>query len=432
MRLFFIFPIIILLASTYAGYVYAVGGGGGNGGSGGSSGGSSGGDAGGSSGGGGGGGSEPGISQISCIDTGGVALTLIPRHEFNFTRLKDGLRFGVSGSWDGDDFQSEDAVFTEPGLYEFSSALGLKQNFTCPGFRFSCRIVELNALSCRKNESGIFARFRMVNDDVTDNLKVSFRLSGRKVVSRSAKSYSLEMKGMVISREGPAVYTVFVPAGISPLEFEVLHELCIGKNYVYSKVVCTEGERAEEVKAESGKELKCGGYMSLRDRIACRLGLRDEQRNEYENFYPEECKSGAVNSTECLETYQSVQKCWSFPNGESRINCVKREIKLGDLSAGREACLGLQGTERASCFKGFNKKIYSLVKFRLYNLEEEAERLAERGLIDKNALTDFVVNMELKKQAFNNAKSKEERKMAILEARGEWKSLADKIKKGAE
>jgi len=68
------------------------------------------------------------------------------------------------------------------------------------------------------------------------------------------------------------------------------------------------------------------------------------------------------------------------------------------------------------------------VKFRLYNLEEEAEELLEKGYLSFEDVRDFVVKMELKKSAFNAAQTKKERVKVLLDAREDWKELRGRVK----
>lgn len=396
--------VLFLVGGIFVADAFAAGGGGGGGG--GSSGGSS-------------GGGGAGLSSVACLDTGSVRFTLNPVQRFNFTRLSDHFVFEAAGEWTGNDFASEEVVFTEAGEYTISTEHGLQKNFTCPPFHFSCRVVQLNATSCVKNESGVFAEFYMLNDDVPENLKLSFRV-GDRILKHSSTSKSTELSSLTVTKITPTRYQVRVSA-IDPEEFEVLHELCIGKNYVYSRIPCT-----ENASPAAGKDLKCGGYLSIEDRVTCRLNLREEQRGEYENFFPEECKSPSVNPEKCLDVYKKVQKCWAFENGPERISCVKNEIGLGELIRDKSSCDRFSGHERGQCIREFNEKVYTLVKFRLYNLEEEGERLVEDGVLAKEDLRNFVVHVELKKQEFNSASSKEGKRKVILDVKELWKDLLSK------
>mgnify|MGYP001570619132 FL=1 len=139
----------------------------------------------------------------------------------------------------------------------------------------------------------------------------------------------------------------------------------------------------------------CSDLPSIIDRVKCRLSLSPEEReNELRVVYlPEECRAleGAQRS-KCIALYDSLQKCWAF-EGEARIDCVKDEIKLGDVAEEKESC----GTD-ASCLAILSEKVYTLIKFRFYNLEEHAEEML--GTVDIDVVSDFVAGIELKKQEF--------------------------------
>jgi hypothetical protein len=68
-----------------------------------------------------------------------------------------------------------------------------------------------------------------------------------------------------------------------------------------------------------------------------------------------------------------------------------------------------------------------MIKFRFYDLEERAEKLAERGA-DLNAVADLETIIESKKQAFNSAKTKAERRQIILDVHQAWQEFVNKVK----
>ncbi len=63
-----------------------------------------------------------------------------------------------------------------------------------------------------------------------------------------------------------------------------------------------------------------------------------------------------------------------------------------------------------------------MIKFRFYDLEERAEEMEELG-VSEELISEFVTNLEMKKQEFNNAKTKEERKQIILDVRKLWQDF---------
>ena len=191
------------------------------------------------------------------------------------------------------------------------------------------------------------------------------------------------------------------------------------------------GPEIEEEKEEED-EIKCAELKTMRERVSCRLDLEGEElEEELELYYlPEECR--AVYFTprkQCIERYESVHVCWKFPVGNERILCVKRVMKLGTLQEEKRACNGLTGKEKASCVRDLRNKVYNLIKWRFYDLEERAEDFMLRGLIDKKDSVNFIVKVEENKIKFNEARTKEERKNIILDVRIAWNELVKQIEK---
>lgn len=156
--------------------------------------------------------------------------------------------------------------------------------------------------------------------------------------------------------------------------------------------------------------LKCYNLGAIKERVACRLGLSDNDlRNELKIAYlPEECRalSNDADKEDCVMIYSKSQQCWTLPINQ-RSNCLRQILDIKDLK----------------------KKAYTLIKFRFYDLEERAEMLYEKNLITKEQAADIIANIEEKKIAFNGAKSKGERKQIILETKKLWRDFIFDIKK---
>jgi len=133
-------------------------------------------------------------------------------------------------------------------------------------------------------------------------------------------------------------------------------------------------EEPEEETEDQEKSLNCGNLPSIKDRVSCRLDLEEEdQEEELELYYlPEECRvlTGSERGI-CIARYKSVQTCWKFPLGDERISCVKRSMRLGTIQEEKDACNVLTGQDRSICVRELKNKIYDLIKWRFYNLEEK-------------------------------------------------------------
>lgn len=182
-----------------------------------------------------------------------------------------------------------------------------------------------------------------------------------------------------------------------------------------------------DITAAEAERYKCSTITSARERIRCRINLQEE--NEL-NYLPEECR--ALNGSargNCVSNYNLVQKCWDFARDEQRIGCAKREFGLNGTVASQKAiCEGLTGTERSNCILQLRDKVDTVVKFRMYNLEEKAQRLKARG-VSEELVVDFVTLIEQKKQEYNNAKTGEEKKAIVREVKELWQSFITNAKR---
>ena len=178
--------------------------------------------------------------------------------------------------------------------------------------------------------------------------------------------------------------------------------------------------------------LQCGNKPNLHERIYCRLNLSPAgiARELQIQYLPEECR--VIQETEarnsCIARYKSFQPCWNVPAGEARFACARQVLKLGPvISEEVKKCQEKTGQEQVVCKNELKDKVFSMIKFRFYDLEERAEELAERGA-DLNAVADLVTTIELKKQAFNSAKTNVERHQIILDVRQAWQEFVNKVK----
>lgn len=178
-------------------------------------------------------------------------------------------------------------------------------------------------------------------------------------------------------------------------------------------------------------ELKCGNLGTLRERVECRIEL-----SEYDldteltlEYLPEECRaiSNEGLKSSCIQRYKSVQQCWQQPIGPSRISCVKRQFNLGDIKSEKATCLASNPDNKDTCLLELEDKVYSLVKFRIYDLEERAEELLERGA-NEDVVVTLVTDLEGKKLEFNEAGTIEDKKNVIREVKTIWREFILKVK----
>ncbi|MBI2576347.1 hypothetical protein HYV84_03965 [Candidatus Woesearchaeota archaeon] len=394
--------VVFLLFSSV--FVFAKGGGGGSGGSGSSA-----------------GGSGPYFMNIKCEDNGKLSFDKKPKLEaVDVENLDDEtLDRNVPGTWEGFHFSTDEAVMVKPGKFVIRDPDGDRE-FTCPGLVFSCRLAKIKIDSCEKSGGNVSASFSLFNAS-PEYLEFQFKKPDKRVLKHRKESKSPELKELKVEPvDGKYVLSVPLAADVESLQLSI--PSCVGQYYVYSSIPC--GKAGGEMQRESvGNELKCGGYMAIEDRVKCRLSLREDQEDEYENFYPEECKATPNDWKKCLETYKAVQSCWRFPGGNARISCVQKQLKLGEIKGEKKKCQQMQPGEKGKCVSELNEKVHSLVKFRLYNLEEEAEELMEKGMLTLEQVSAFVVKMEQGKLKYNQAKNNRDRKVILAQAKDDWKSL---------
>ena len=177
--------------------------------------------------------------------------------------------------------------------------------------------------------------------------------------------------------------------------------------------------------------LKCGDLDSRVERVRCRIKLEDEdyaKENELQ-YLPEECRDLSKDKkSRCINIYKKTQRCWQFPVGESRLQCVRESLNLGRVLSSEIKICDSKGTERVQCISDVREKVFDLIKFRFYDLEERAEKLLKDGKIDEETVVQFVADLEIKKVEFNNAATIKEKKETILEVRQIWKEFVKKIK----
>lgn len=174
----------------------------------------------------------------------------------------------------------------------------------------------------------------------------------------------------------------------------------------------------------------CNDLPTLQERVRCRLALPEAEleRQQEIQYLPEECRTigDSAAREQCVELYRKLQACWEFPVGPERISCVKKIIKLGDVATEAAACDRLPNNETADCRNTLRSKVWSVIKFRFYDLEERAEELLERGA-PISAVANFVAAQEEAKQRFNLATTKERRRTIILEVRAAWRTFVQTV-----
>jgi|SRR3989344_498639 len=188
-------------------------------------------------------------------------------------------------------------------------------------------------------------------------------------------------------------------------------------------ITVTDTFEKSSITTESTSGLLCGDRNTRQERIRCRLHLQKEAlEEEYTlKYLPEECKDlSDPNREECIQRYKGSQRCWGFKEDASRVNCVKNVLKFKGIIEEREICDSLKDSEKRICIGTLKENVFSIIKFRFYNLEERAEDLMKEGKVSENDTVTFIAAVEGKKTEFNTAVPIEQKKEIVKEVETLW------------
>ncbi len=183
------------------------------------------------------------------------------------------------------------------------------------------------------------------------------------------------------------------------------------------------------------EKLQCGKLTQLRERILCRLKLAPEgiTRELELQYLPEECRviKKDITQKQCIARYAAYHPCWDLPAGEARFNCARKVLQLEpDITQAYKDCRLKKASKRTPCLTDLRHKVFSLIKFRFYDLNERAEELIKHGTdvaiatdTEVAAATDLILASELSKQKFNQAKIYAQRHKLIQDVSSAWKTF---------
>ncbi|MBI2675935.1 MAG: hypothetical protein HYX24_05725 [Candidatus Aenigmarchaeota archaeon] len=409
----------LLIFSLTSGMAYAVGQGGGGGGDGGSSGGSSTGGSTGSAG-------SP-FTLTACRDDGSVSFIAgnLPQ-PVKARNTATNETFEVPGNYEPYFFNSDEAVFVKQGNYEI---IGVRDSqFRCPGLAFSCKLASAEAKSCAISNGSLRALFGVRNITSLDNFEYRFRTASR-ILTHDKSAYSSELKGLSVSKTDSG-YSLSVSLQEKITAFEIVYTPCAsGKYKVSSSVACTESPAIEPQNPAEDK-FQCSSLPDMRERVKCRLSFSKEEAYEQAKllYLPEECRAlEGADKMKCIGVYKLVQKCWRLEAGNERVSCVRKHLDFEGIKNGIDLCRQKISGEEERCKRELLEKAFAVIKFRIYDLEERAEEMMEKGL-DKEIAADFVAGAESLKVMFNNAKTIAEKRNIILDVRSMWKDFIRKAK----
>lgn len=159
----------------------------------------------------------------------------------------------------------------------------------------------------------------------------------------------------------------------------------------------------------NGEELKCWELPSTLERVQCRLALVVDEPELY--YVPEECRDLPDDKQQtCFKWYDEFQKCRPFPLGQSRDSCAKQKIGLGEVSVEKTACAG-----NSTCLSELKRKVLLFAKFKLYDLQDKAERWLRNRNASYAEVVRFIALVDQRKLEYAAAASIPE-KVEVLRA----------------
>ncbi len=221
------------------------------------------------------------------------------------------------------------------------------------------------------------------------------------------------------STDSSGVFT-FTPVQPSDYDAVVTANSINSVGKIFTVNDCTQKPVIETPNNESGINFQCADLSSMKERIACRINLPEEQAQNNLLFLPEECRVlNGIDRDNCIATYTVIQKCRHLTTDKDRDACFFNQVSdLHNVKSLRVACAG-----NSSCVDNLRNQVFGYVKFRIYNLEEKAEKLWGRGFLTQNETVDFIDKLESKKQLFNTAVSVDDKKAIVMQMQQDWETL---------
>lgn len=174
---------------------------------------------------------------------------------------------------------------------------------------------------------------------------------------------------------------------------------------------------------------ECYNLPDMLQRIRCRLQETSDQvaKEQAEHYLPEECQAladGSIERSDCVARYTSIQPCWSQPIGPQRIACVQNALNIDALEPVQQYCQNQDST----CTDTYKKKIYHLITFRFYDLEERVEGWYRDGKLSLDDAVNFVAFIVNSKIQFSAATTKSQHIAVIDSVESRWQNILSTLK----
>lgn len=202
--------------------------------------------------------------------------------------------------------------------------------------------------------------------------------------------------------------------------------------------------------------LECANATTLRERVACRIDLPREEQEEGLYYMPEECRRLQEDErAACLDKYDRIQPCRFLKGDDARFTCVrekinftrsardeveacKRQVRMDAQGEGEAELNASEGTETTArinasnpgigrCVAEVRSKAMDEARFRLYNLQEKAERLLSYN-VSRETVVEFVAAIDELKVRLDAAATASEKKEVLREAAQAWEAFVKKAR----
>jgi len=254
----------------------------------------------------------PSVSAITpfiakCDDSGAVTILSDQNIDGRVYGTKDRKTwFEVPGEWnDGlTIFKSEDMILNDnfnyrlkidsPGVYIV--------DIYCPGYKFSCKELNISINTCYKRAGVFSADFNSVNHNGIYDLKYMFETNKGRLVIHGPSIHSKETENMTLGHLGDNRYLLNLKTELNIIKFSITHDKCSRKNDNYYRYV----------------EMYC-------NKTSC-IANRNCETNEYcdDDFL---CKPLKCNICEKISEHECIPKC-DDNNQCTEDECFEGECKF--------------------------------------------------------------------------------------------------------
>lgn len=238
-----------------------------------------------------------------CDDSGSVTIQSNQNIDGKVYGTKDRKTwFDVPGEWNDDltVFRSEDMILIDnfnyrlkidsPGVYIV--------DVYCPGYKFSCKELNISINSCYKR-SGVFSvDFNSVNHNGIYDLKYLFETDKGRLLVHSPSIHSKETENISIIYLGGNRYLLNMKTDAEIKKFSITHDKCSGKNdkyYRYVEMYCN------KTSCIANKDCKISEYCDNRDFLCKPLECDVCEKISEHECIPKCDDNNSCTDDECFE-----------------------------------------------------------------------------------------------------------------------------------